>query len=949
VQIVDLAGTWRSYIQILFEGEGEAGAWMEGPVTIRGTEGAVSATLRNADGSTFFLTGALASIEDDDPATRLSGNLQLRFALPGLPSITVPAKFQGWVTPDRDRIVGAVFVNVAAGTQSLTMHGLAVLVRQPVSTVQFASATYTGREQLGDSTALITVTRSGTAGAVSVEWATTTGGTATAGMDYTAASNTVTFLPGVSTATFAITIKDDDLFEGNETVNLVLRHPTNGAVIGPRSTAQLIIVDDEQLVQFAAASANVTVNEGVPSVTLTLTRTGPSATAFTVPVTVTGGTAVSGTDYPASLDSGLVVAFAAGQTTKTFSVPLLDDTLLDGVKTLELRLGTPSAPNVLLGAQQTSTLTIIDNESGSVKFAAPASSIVEGGTAKIAVTRSGTNLQAGIEITYTVIGGTATPDDYTILGTGTLSFARGQTMQTITVQTTPDTIAEPSETVIIQLGNPQGLALLVAPTTHTLTIIDNDTPGVLHFPTSAMSVPEAQGGAREIQLTVMRDGTNLASGVTVDYAVTGGNATSADFTLLGTGTLTFDALQASQPIRLLIQPDDVPEGNETIVVTLSNPTGRATLGSPSVMTITIVDDDRAVYFASDGMTLSETTPSATITLLRSGPPAGAFTVPVTIDRVSSTAVAGLDYPVTLSISGVTARFNSGQTSTTAVIPLLNDAVLDGPRNLVLELGPPVPVAPALDAPGIGTRRSMTLVLGDNDTPGQIGFAAAASTVNEGATVRIVVSRTGVNLARDVTVDYGLALTGAPPTAEAGVDFTGGAGTLTFGPGATSAVIEITALLDGVKEPAETFTLQLSNPSSGATLIPARTFHVVTIKDTNQAGVIQWMPAAVTANEAGGAVTLTIQRTGTNLAQDISVSYALDPINRGTATPDVDYTFAAGTVTFGAGETTKTVTVTPLSDALTEPTETIRITLSSPTGGATLGANKTVVVNLVNQP
>ena len=126
-------------------------------------------------------------------------------------------------------------------------------------------------------------------------------------------------------------------------------------------------------------------------------------------------------------------------------------------------------------------------------------------------------------------------------------------------------------------------------------------------------------------------------------------------------------------------------------------------------------------------------------------------------------------------------------------------------------------------------------------------------------------------------------------------FTGGSGTLTFGPGATSAIIEIPALPDGVKGPAKTFTLQLSNPSSGATVIPARTFHVVTIRDTTQAGVIQWMPAAVTANENGGAVTLTIQRTGTNLAQDISVSYALDSINRGTATPDVDYTFAAGTV------------------------------------------------------
>jgi hypothetical protein len=947
VAIADVAGTWRSYVHIISESDPRFGVWLEGLVAIRGTDGAVSGTLHNADGTSAILTGTLAVGASGDPATRLSGDLQIRLSVPGLPTVTLPARFQGWVSPARDRIVSSVFINIGVPPDNLTIHGLSILVHQPVSTVQFAAATYTVREQIGGSTAQITVSRTGTAGVVSVDWATTTGGTATPGVDYTAASGTVTFPAGVATATFSIAIADDFVLEPTKTVNLVLRNPKSGAVLGQRSTAVLNILDDEQVLQFAAASVNVTVNEGVPSVTLTLTRTGPPATAFTVPVTIDGGTAVSDLDYPASLDAGLVVAFAAGQVSKTFSVPLKDDTLVDGVKTLRLRLGTPSSPNVLLGAQQTSTITIIDNESGSVRFAVAASSIVEGGTAKIVVTRSGTNLLDGIQITYTVIGGTATADDYTVLGTGTLSFARGQTSQTITVQTTGDTIAEPNETVIIQLGNPQGLAVLVEPTVHTLTIVDNDTAGVLRFTVSSMSVPEPQGTSREVKLTVTRAaaGANLASGVTVDYAVTGGNATSGDdFTLLGTGTLTFAALEASKTISVMIHPDDIAEGNETIVLTLSNPTGRATLGTPSSITITIVDDERAVFFASAGVTLSEAALSTTVTLLRSGPAAGGFTVPVTIGA-GSTAVAGQDYPATFS--GVTARFASGQTSAAVVIPLLNDAFLDGTKSLVLELGTPVPIAPAVDAPAVGTRRSMTITLRDNDTPGQIGFAVAASTVNEGAKVRITVIRTGVNLARNVTVDYGLALTGTPPTAEAGVDFTGAAGTLTFGPGATSAFIEITALLDGVKEPAEKFTLELSNPSSGATLIPGRTFHVVTINDTNQAGVIQWAPAVVTANEEGGPVTLTIQRTGTNLAGAISVSYALDPINRGTATPNADYTFASGTVTFGAGETTKTVTLAPLDDSLTELTETVRITLHSPTGGATLGPNKTVVVNLVD--
>jgi hypothetical protein len=462
-----------------------------------------------------------------------------------------------------------------------------------------------------------------------------------------------------------------------------------------------------------------------------------------------------------------------------------------------------------------------------------------------------------------------------------------------------------------------------------------------------------QPGNSTAQITVTRSGTS--GPVSVEWATTNGSATpGVDYTA-ATGTVAFPKGASTATFAIAINNDDLPEGNETVNLVLRHPTNGAVIGPRSTAQLTIVDDERAVFFASDQLSVAETATSATITVLRSGPPAGGFTVPITIGA-GSTAVAGQDYPATLT--GATARFISGQTSTTVVIPLLNDTVLDGTRDLVLELGTPVPVAPAVDALGVGTRRSMTLVLGDNDTPGQIGFAAAASTVDEGATVSIVVTRTGVNLARDVTVDYGLALTATPPTADVGTDFltragrTGdfvaaGSGRLTFGAGATSAVIDVKALLDGLKEPAEKFTLELSNPSSGATLIPGRTFHVVTIRDTTQAGVIQWASATATANEEGGAVTLTIRRTGTNLAQDISVSYAVDPVNRGTATPDADYMFAPGTVTFGGGETTKTVTLMPLDDALTEVTETIRITLHSPTGGATLGANKTVVVSLVD--
>ncbi len=63
---------------------------------------------------------------------------------------------------------------------------------------------------------------------------------------------------------------------------------------------------------------------------------------------------------------------------------------------------------------------------------------------------------------------------------------------------------------------------------------------------------------------------------------------------------------------------------------------------------------------------------------------------------------------------------------------------------------------------------------------------------------------------------------------------------------------------------------------------------------------------------------------------VTVSYSIDIAN-GTATAGVDYTAVSGTLTFAPGETTKTVFVPVLNDALAEPTETFTLNLSNATG------------------
>ncbi len=110
-----------------------------------------------------------------------------------------------------------------------------------VDNVLFSVANYTVDESAGSAT--ITVERTGgNGGTAAVNYA-TSNGTATAGADYTAVSNTLNFAVGQTSRTFSIPITNDGIFDGNETINLTLSNATGGATLGHRTNAVLTIID----------------------------------------------------------------------------------------------------------------------------------------------------------------------------------------------------------------------------------------------------------------------------------------------------------------------------------------------------------------------------------------------------------------------------------------------------------------------------------------------------------------------------------------------------------------------------------------------------------------------------------------------------------------------------------------------------------------------------------
>ncbi|HSH39645.1 MAG TPA: Calx-beta domain-containing protein [Chthoniobacterales bacterium] len=226
---------------------------------------------------------------------------------------------------------------------------------------QFNAATYAAGENAGTTT--ITVTRTGgTATQATVNFA-TSDGSATAGADYSPSSGTLTFAPGEASKTFTVAITDDSAVEPDETVNLTLSNPTGGASLGTPRTAVLTIIENDTsagsppargTLQFSAASYSEAENAG--NATITVTRTGGSDGSVSVAYATADGSAKTGSDYTSTPGT---LMFGAGEVTKTFAVPLIDDSSPEPDESLTLTLSNVTG-GATLGNPSTAALTILD-------------------------------------------------------------------------------------------------------------------------------------------------------------------------------------------------------------------------------------------------------------------------------------------------------------------------------------------------------------------------------------------------------------------------------------------------------------------------------------------------------------------------------------------------------------------------------------------------------------
>lgn len=233
----------------------------------------------------------------------------------------------------------------------------------PNSAIQFASATGTVAENAGS--AVISVTRTGDlSGSVSVNYFTSDGTATSFDQDYSSLAGQLNFASGETSKNIIVSINNDTTVEPNETFNVGLGSPTNGAALGTPSSTIVTITDNDappNTAQFSAGTATVTETAAATTkVDLLVTRTGNTSAAATVNYATSDGTASERSDYLAALGT---LRFAAGEGSKTITVFIVNDSFGESPETFNVTLTNPvsctlgSATSVLVTIGSDETVT----------------------------------------------------------------------------------------------------------------------------------------------------------------------------------------------------------------------------------------------------------------------------------------------------------------------------------------------------------------------------------------------------------------------------------------------------------------------------------------------------------------------------------------------------------------------------------------------------------------
>ena len=773
----------------------------------------------------------------------------------------------------------------------------------------------------GSQAALSVELSQASADTVTVDYA-TSDITAEAGDDYTETSGTLTFAPGETVKAIIVPILDDAIYETLERFNVTLSNPT-GATLPTFPGAQINIAVDES--PPTASMANVTVDEGAGTMTLTLNLSHESSrnTSYETTTSGVGGTATQGADYENFLSGGEArITVPAGDTQATLDIAITDDTAAESSETITIRWDNDPT-GVSKGDATPATInftgTITDNDSG-VQLTIQDASADESNSSIFFTIDSSETLTQDVTFDYsTSIGASdsAEADDFDPASALSHTLEAGSVRGLIDIDLNDDNVYEGDETFTVTISNPVNAS--IADATATGTITDDETQPTLEvYETSATE-------GDDIVFLVDHAGPLTEDDVTFDYATSiksDDTAETGDFTTTnGTGTITAGNTATIITVPTFDDgtndPNSLYEGDETFTVTISNPTLAGISQATAKGTIIDDEDVPTASFRTGAQSTAENSGTINNFIQFDIAPLTEAFAQISL-TITGTATAGQDYQT----PGTTITVHPGRNQFSEPITISDDNVYELQEAVTVQL-----VAVSDNIQIDPTSDTKTLYILDNDPKPVLSFDNINIHFDETAgTAVLAVNKTGLT---DVTarVDYATGQGVTPPRATQGEDYEATSGTLTFLPGETSKTILVTILDDNVYEQhQETFRVNLDNQSEAA--LPPATASA-TIRINSEDPVPTASMANVTASEPTGTMTLTLKL---NRPSNNDISYRTSDNSEyrtGTATFEDDYEIqydgaGTATITVLAGQLTGTFDITLIEDDLEEPDETIEL-------------------------
>jgi chitinase len=733
------------------------------------------------------------------------------------------------------------------------------------------------------------------------------------GNDYESKSATLRFDPGETAQTFSVAANGDSLGEADETFRVLLSKPIGASIEDGEALGT--IENDDEAPEISIADASVSEgNSGVRNVTLLVSLSEPTTIPVSVSYMTADATATTAEDYVAA---SAAIRFDPGEVSKVITLAVVGDTNQEANETVTVVLSNPR--NAMLGTAE-ATLTIVNDDEGGASLSINDVALSEGNTGSKALSFTITLSAASdqpVSVDYATIDDTATAGGLSATGgadyvstSDSITFAPGETFKQVDVTINGDSLNEDDEQLVIELFN--GVNALVLDPQGLGTIGNDDA-------SPAISVADVNltEGAAGLRMASFQVNLSKSSGraVSVAYSTSNGTASAGQDYVSTTGTLTIDPGETSALVSVAVNGDLLNESDETFFVNLSNAVNA--IVNDNLAQGTVSNDDPLPSLVVDDVSLVEGdagTKNAVFSVSLSAPSGRAVSVDWSTN--DGTATAGQDY---VAASG-SLSFAAGDSVRTIFVVVNGDAQDELNETFGVEL------SGALNALLGDQYGAGTIISDDSTLPGLDIVDASVGEGNTGTvTLSLAVTLTASS-AQQVKVNY----TTSNGSASSGLDYQTASGTLTFAPGQTSQIIDITVSGDTLDEPDETVFVTLSDPINA---FVADGGGIGRINDDDAAPTLSITDVTLIEGNAGTSNATFTVSLSTSSGFVVGVSYAtLDgsALEGGSAmTGQDDYDAASSALLFAAGETSKTVDVLVKGDVLPEANETFFLQLSSP--------------------